>query len=75
MRTEALAILVALRKIGAGIEGYRRAVAAHFGLVTADLVAIGLLHQQEPQRASQIGEHTGLTPRHATQWATSWSSR
>jgi DNA-binding MarR family transcriptional regulator len=57
-----LAILVALRKIGAGIDGYRRAVAAHFDLVTADLVAIGLLHQQEPQRASQIGEHTGLPP-------------
>ncbi|MDT7578546.1 MAG: hypothetical protein QOH17_4879 [Pseudonocardiales bacterium] len=61
-RTDALAILVALRAVGGGIEGYRRAVAAHFGLVTADLVAIGLLHQQEPQRPVRIGEQTGLTP-------------
>jgi DNA-binding MarR family transcriptional regulator len=61
-RTDALAILVALRAVGAGIDSYRRAIAAHYGLVTADLVAIGLLHQQEPQRPSRIGEQTGLTP-------------
>jgi DNA-binding MarR family transcriptional regulator len=61
-RADALAMLTALRKIGAGIDGYRRAVAAHLDLAIADLVAIGLLHHRGPQRASQIAEHTGLTP-------------
>jgi DNA-binding MarR family transcriptional regulator len=59
---EAVAVLAALRDIGAGIDSYRQAMAVQAGLVTADLIAIGLLHQDEPLRAGQIGERTGLTP-------------
>lgn len=56
------AILTAVRAIGTRTDAYRRAVAAEVGLGAADLAAISLLHRQEPQRASQIGELTGLTP-------------
>jgi DNA-binding MarR family transcriptional regulator len=55
------AILIAVRTIGARTDAYRRAVAAAVDLGTADLVALSLLQRQEPQRASQIGEWTGLT--------------
>ena len=59
---EATAVLAALREVGSGIDGYRRAVASRLGLATADVVTIGLLHREEPLRAGQIGERTGLTP-------------
>jgi DNA-binding MarR family transcriptional regulator len=55
------AILSAVRTIGARTDAYRRAVADAVDLGTADLVALSLLQRQEPQRASQIGEWTGLT--------------
>ena len=56
------ALLAAVRAIGSSTDAYRRAVATAMDLGTADLVALSLLHRQEPQRASQIGEWTGLTP-------------
>lgn len=59
---EAAAVLAALRNIGAGIDGYRRAVAATTDMATVDLVAIGLLRRSGPLRAGRIGERTGLTP-------------
>ena len=60
-RHDGAAILTAVRAIGARTDAYRRAVAAEVDLGTADLVALSLLQRQEPQRASQIGEWTGLT--------------
>ena len=56
------ALLAAVRAIGACTDAYRRAVATAVDLGTADLVALSLLQREEPQRASQIGEWTGLTP-------------
>lgn len=56
------ALLAGVRAIRASTDGYRRAVAARFGLGAADLTALSLLQRQEPQRAGQIGEWTGLTP-------------
>lgn len=56
------ALLAAVRAIGASTDAYRRAVATAVDLGTADLVALSLLQREEPQRASQIGEWTGLTP-------------
>jgi DNA-binding MarR family transcriptional regulator len=56
------ALLAVVRAIRASTDGYRRVVAARFGLGAADLAALSLLQRQEPQRAGQIGEWTGLTP-------------
>jgi len=56
------AILAAVRAIGSATDSYRRAVIAESGLGTADLATISLLHRDEPQQASRIGESTGLTP-------------
>ena len=61
-QTGALALLSAVRALGSATYAYRRAVAAEAGLGTADLVALSLLHREQPQQASQIGEWAGLTP-------------
>jgi DNA-binding MarR family transcriptional regulator len=51
-----------VRAIGSATDAYRRAVAAAAGLGTADLVALGLLHREQPQQPVQISGGTGLTP-------------
>jgi DNA-binding MarR family transcriptional regulator len=56
------ALLGVVRAIGSATDAYRRAVAAAVGLGTADLVALSLLHREQPQQAGQIGEWAGLTP-------------
>jgi DNA-binding MarR family transcriptional regulator len=60
--TGGAALLAVVRAIGSATDAYRRAVAAAAGLGTADLVALSLLHREQSQQASQIGEWTGLTP-------------
>lgn len=59
---EGAALLAAVRAIGSATDAYRRAVAAEAGLGTADLVALGLLHRNQPQQPVRIGDWTGLTP-------------
>jgi DNA-binding MarR family transcriptional regulator len=60
-RSTGAALLAVVRAIGSATDAYRRAVAAEVGLGTADLVCLSLLHREQPQQATQIGEWTGLT--------------
>ena len=60
--TRGTALLAAVRAIGSATDAYRRAVATEAGLGTADLVALSLLHRQQPQQPVRIGDWTGLTP-------------
>jgi DNA-binding MarR family transcriptional regulator len=56
------ALLAAVRAIGSATDAYRRAVATEAGLGTADLVALSLLHRDQPQQPVRISDWTGLTP-------------